>query len=73
MATCPQCGGSLSSHHRCFGVWRYRARFGGVAVVGALMGLGLATLLAPVHPLSLSGIAAVLGAVLATAIWHEIR
>lgn len=37
------------------------------------MGLGLATLLSPAHPLPLSGVAAVLGALLTTAIWHEMR
>ena len=73
MATCPQCGGFLSSNHRCFGLWRNRVRWGSVAVSGGLIGIGVATLLSPEHPLLLTGIAALLGAVVVSAVWHEIR
>ena len=72
MATCPHCDGFLSDHHRCFGLWRRRARRGSVAVVGALLGIGVATLLSSSHTLPVTGIAALLGAVVATAVWQEL-
>ena len=55
------------------GLWRNRVRWGSVAISGALIGIGVATLLSPEHPLLLTGIAALLGAVVVSAVWHEIR
>lgn len=59
-------------HHRCFGLWRRRARRASVAVAGGVIGIGVATLLSPAHPLAVTALAAVLGAVLMTALWHEL-
>ena len=39
MATCPDCGGFLHDHHRCFGVWRHIARTIAVTAAGGAFGL----------------------------------
>jgi hypothetical protein len=71
VATCPDCGGFLNSHHRCFGIWRYRARAGVVALVSALAGIGVATVTAPTHSLPVTGLAALLGAIVGSAVWRH--
>jgi hypothetical protein len=40
--------------------------------MGALLGIGLATMVSPSHTLPVTGIAALLGAVMATAVWNEL-
>ena len=70
MATCPECGDYLDADHHCLGAWR---RIGIATVVAAVGGTGVVVALygfmdrpAP----ALVMVAAVLGAVLARALWH---
>lgn len=73
MPTYPYRGDFLGDHHRRFGHWRRRVRSGFVAIAGALLGAGIAFLSAPdTTTLTTIGIAAVLGAIVAAAIWQEL-
>ena len=73
MATCPKCGGFLSSHHRCWGGRRLIRRFG-VGVLGAVGGfiVGLTMVKQP-NQLLLPFVTAALGAVLTWAVRRYAR
>jgi hypothetical protein len=68
MATCPRCGGYLSSHHRCRGVGLRRLRTAGLILLGAAIGFLGPFLVAdrPTEPLLL--VTTLLGAVLTLAV-----
>jgi hypothetical protein len=38
MATCPLCGGPLTEHHRCVGLWRLRLQVWRARLMGGLIG-----------------------------------
>ena len=73
MATCPKCGGFLSSRHRCWG-GRRRIRRLGVGVLGAVGGfiVGLTMVKQP-NQLLLPFVTAALGAVLTWAVRRYAR
>jgi hypothetical protein len=73
MATCPECGGYLGSHHRCRGVGLRRLRTVGFAFLGATLGFLCPFLVAdrPTEPLLL--VTALLGAVLTIALHRYAR
>jgi hypothetical protein len=73
MATCPDCGGYLSSHHRCRGVSLRRLRTFGFVMLGAVIGFLSPFLFAdrPTGPLLL--VTALLGAVLTLAVHSYLR
>jgi hypothetical protein len=73
MATCPRCGGYLSSRHRCRGVGLRRLRTFSIVLLGAAAGFLGPFLIAdrPSGPLLL--VTALLGAVLTLALHRYAR
>jgi hypothetical protein len=73
MATCPECGDYLGSHHRCRGVGRRRLRTSGLLLFGAAIGFLAPFLVAdrPTEPLLL--VTTLLGGVLTFAVHRYAR
>ena len=73
MATCPRCGRFLTDDHRCLGAWRHVARYACVSAIGAVIG-GLGAFVGFEHPAEpVVAVVALLGAVLAPAIWRSLH
>ena len=73
MATCPDCGGFLHDHHRCFGVWRHIARTIAVTAAGGAFGLVFVMALVEHPPTGLVVAIALLGAVIGAALGRATR
>jgi heme/copper-type cytochrome/quinol oxidase subunit 4 len=73
MATCPSCGGFLDEHHQCAGMWRQRLHAIGFALAGAILGVLAVLTLAERPTDSLIVVAALLGAVVVTAVMQSVQ
>ena len=73
MATCPNCDGYLGDHHGCGGAWRSVANTFGVALVGGVFGVVMASILQDPPSRSPLAVFELLGAILASALWREMK